>query len=173
MNRDKRKEFRDQINQLYPRLYRAMSAYLAGTSVEPDDILQETFLKAFRNIDRFRRQSGLYTWLYSIARNLSIDEFRKRKYEENRSPVPVEEFELETDRFTTDTERDEALILRRAIAQLPELLRSVVVMKSIDGLSYPEIAEVTGVNEQTLKNRMFRARKKLANILKSMGVDKP
>jgi DNA-directed RNA polymerase specialized sigma24 family protein len=51
------------------------------------------------------------------------------------------------------------------------MLRSIVVMKSIDGLTYPEISEVTGVNEQTLKNRMFRARKQLAVTLKQMGVD--
>lgn len=173
MNRDDRKEFRDQIEQLYPRLHRAMSAYLAGTPVEPEDILQETFLKAYKNLDQFREESGFYTWLYSIARNLSIDEFRKRKHEKNRSPVPVEEFELTSDRFLSDAEREEVLLLRKAISQLPELLRAVVVMKSIDGMSYPEIAKITGVNEQTLKNRMFRARKKLAETLNRMGVDKP
>ncbi|NBC66163.1 MAG: RNA polymerase subunit sigma, partial [Bacteroidetes bacterium] len=62
-------------------------------------------------------------------------------------------------------------LLKKAISELPELLRSIVVMKSIDGLTYPEISDVTGVNEQTLKNRMFRARKQLAEILKKMGVN--
>jgi RNA polymerase sigma-70 factor (ECF subfamily) len=67
--------------------------------------------------------------------------------------------------------REEIFLLRQAIARLPEMLRSIVVMKSIDGLSYPEISEITGVNEQTLKNRMFRARKQLAESLKRLGVD--
>ena len=66
---------------------------------------------------------------------------------------------------------DSPLDDEEAISQLPEILRSIVVMKSIDGLTYPEIADVTGVNEQTLKNRMFRARKQLAVTLKQMGVD--
>lgn len=173
MDEHKKEEFRRSIGELYPRLHRAMSAYLAGSIVEAEDILQETFLKAYRNINTFQKQSSLYTWLYSIARNLAIDEFRKRKHEKFRSSTPVDEFELASDVEATDNNREEIQLLRKAIAKLPELLRSVVVMKTIDGMSYPEISEITGVNEQTLKNRMFRARKELAQSLKQMGVNEP
>ena len=165
-----RSAFKKEIGELYPRLHRALMAYLAGSNVEPEDILQETFLKAFKNLEHFEGNSSLYTWLYSIARNLSIDEFRKRKYEKNRSSIPVEEFELESDDFASVSKKEEVLILRKAISELPELLKSIVIMKTMDGLTYPEMAEVTGVNEQTLKNRMFRARKSLAESLKKMGV---
>ncbi len=171
MDSHKKEEFKRSISELYPRLHRAMSAYLAGSSVEAEDILQETFLKAYRNINTFQNQSTLYTWLYSIARNLAIDEFRKRKHEKMRSSTPVDEFELAYDNETTDNKREEIQLLRKAIAELPELLRSIVVMKTIDGMTYPEISEITGVNEQTLKNRMFRARKELAHTLKRMGVN--
>lgn len=169
----KEEEFKRSIGELYPRLHRAMTAYLAGSSVEADDLLQETFLKAYRSLDSFKGNSGLYTWLYSIARNLAIDEFRKRKHEKLRSNTPVEEFELKSVPGLDDNSREEVLLLRKAIARLPELLRSIVVMKTIDGMSYPEISEVTGVNVQTLKNRMFRARKELAVTLKKMGVTEP
>lgn len=171
MDKNRKEDFKRCIPELYPRLHRAMTAYLAGSSVEADDILQETFLKAYHHLDSFEGKSGYYTWLYSIARNLCIDEFRKRKHEKARSSVPVEEYVLSSDEFTTDGERDDVLLLRKAIAQLPELLRSVVIMFTIDGMTYPEIAEVTGINEQTVKNRMFRARKELAVMLKKMGVD--
>lgn len=163
--------FEKQIEELYPRLHRSMTAYLAGSEIEAEDILQETFLKAYRNLNHFEGKSNLYTWLYSIARNLCIDQFRKRKYESNRSSIPVEEFELESDDLKSEEKKEEVLLLREAIAKLPEILRSIVVMKSIDGLSYPEISGITGINEQTLKNRMFRARKQLAVSLKQMGVD--
>lgn len=163
--------FEKQIEEFYPRLHRSMTAYLAGSGIEAEDILQETFLKAYKSLDQFEGKSNMYTWLYSIARNKCIDEFRKRKYESNRSALPVEEFELESDEFKSEDKREDVKLLKEAIAQLPEMLRSIVVMKSIDGLSYPEISEVTGVNEQTLKNRMFRARKQLAVTLKQMGVD--
>ncbi len=163
--------FEKQIDELYPRLHRSMTAYLAGSGVEAEDILQETFMKAYKNIDQFEGNSSMYTWLYSIARNKCIDEFRKRKYESKRSSIPVEEYEIESDEFKAKDGQEDVKLLKEAISQLPELLRSIVVMKSIDGLTYPEISDVTGVNEQTLKNRMFRARKQLAEILKQMGVN--
>jgi len=162
--------FEKQIEELYPRLHRSMKAYLAGSEIEAEDILQETFLKAYKNLDQFEGNSNLYTWLYSIARNKCIDEFRKKKSGLNRSSIPVEEFEIESGEYETN-DQAEMELLETAISQLPELLRSIVVMKSVDGLTYPEISEVTGVNEQTLKNRMFRARKQLAENLKQMGVD--
>ncbi len=173
MDQHKKEEFKRSIGELYPRLHRAMSAYLAGSSVESEDILQETFLKAYRNINTFKNQSSLYTWLYSIARNLAIDEFRKRKHEKLRSATPVDEFDIAYETDSTEDKREEIQLLRKAIAELPELLRSIVVMKTIDGMTYPEISEITGVNEQTLKNRMFRARKELADSLKRMGVNEP
>lgn len=165
--------FQKEIAGLYPRLNRALTAYLAGSKIDPEDILQETFLKACRNLDRFKGDSGLYTWLYAIARNLCIDEFRKQNHEKKISHIPVEEFELVSDQFTSDSDREEILLLRKAIAQLPKILRDVVMMKAVEQMSYPEISEITGVNEQTLKNRMFRARKLLAESLKQMGVKKP
>ncbi len=164
-------DFDKIVEENYPRLHRSISAYLTGSSVDPDDILQETFLKAWKNIGGFKGGSGIYTWLYSIARNLCIDEFRKRKYEKQISSKPVEEFELAWDQFTDQDNREEILLLRKAISELPELLKTIVILKSIDGLTYPEIEEITGVNQQTLKNRMFRARKELAELLKNMGVD--
>ncbi|PKD44776.1 RNA polymerase sigma factor [Rhodohalobacter barkolensis] len=163
-------DFKKEIPKLYPRLHRAMTAYLSGSNVDPDDILQEAFLKAYKSVDNFEGRSGYYTWIYSIARNLCIDEFRKHKFEKKRSSVPVEEFEIESDDFVSKDRKEEVLLLRKAISELPEILKSVVVMKTIDGMSYPEISEVLEVNEQTLKNRMFRARKELAGILKRMGV---
>lgn len=168
------REFARSIEELYPRLHRAMRAYLAGSSVDAEDLLQETFMKAYLNLDSFREDASMYTWLYSIARNLAIDEFRKRKYEKLLSNTPIEEFEVSNDDSDDDKESidQQVLMMRKAIAQLPELLRSIVVMKTIDGLSYPEIADITELNEDTIKNRMFRARKELANTLKQMGIER-
>lgn len=170
MDKDIRKKFQQEIPNLYPRLHRALSAYLSGSALDPEDILQEAFLKAYKNIGRFQGNSTLYTWLYSIARNICIDEFRKQKKESGRSSVPVEEHRIESDEFKHRDERDDILELRKAISELPELLRTIVIMKSVDGLSYPEIAEVTGINEQTVKNRMFRARKELAQLMKNYSM---
>lgn len=173
MDEINKEEFRQSVGDIYPRLHRAMKAYLAGSSVDAEDLVQEAFLKAYKNLDSFKGESGFYTWLYTIARNLAIDEFRKRKYEKMRISTPSDELQIESDLSADEGDREEILILRKAIAMLPELMRTVVVMRLIDGLSYPEIAEVTGLNEQTVKNRMFRARKELAGLMKQMGVFEP
>ncbi|MEX0773916.1 MAG: RNA polymerase sigma factor [Balneolales bacterium] len=165
--------FEKEIAILYPRLNRALSAYLAGSGIDPEDILQETFLKACRSLDRFKGEAGLYTWLFSIGRNICIDEFRKTKTKKNVSLLPFEEFQLASDLYSSDSEREEVLLLRKAIAQLPEKFREVIVLKAIDEMNYSEISEITGINEQTLKSRMFKARKLLAVSLKKMGVNNP
>ena len=161
--------FKEQIQLLYPRLRRSMTIYLAGSSIQVEDLLQETFLKAWNHLDSFQDESRLYTWIYSIARNLALDEFRKKKNSIQISQLPVEEYPLAGNPLPDEQEIREVELLRRAITELPELLKSIVIMKTTEGMSYPEIAEITGVNEQTLKNRMFRARKELAERLKEMG----
>ena len=173
MENIRKEQFRRSVGEIYPRLHRAMTAYLAGSSVDPEDVVQEAFLKAYKNLDSFHEDSGFYTWIYAIARNLAIDELRKRKHEKMRVNIPSDELNLKSDPASNESDREEIQILRKAIAMLPELLRSIVVMRLIDGLTYPEIAEVTGLNEQTVKNRMFRARKELAGQMKRMGVNEP
>jgi RNA polymerase sigma-70 factor (ECF subfamily) len=163
--------FERQIPELYPRLHRSISAFAAGSNVDVDDVLQETFLKAFKKIDQFDGESALYTWLYSIARNITIDEFRKRKRKPDRSNTPADEYGIAADEpESNEYEQKEVDDLRNAVSELSDLLRDIVVMKTLEGLSYDEISEVTGVNTETLKNRMFRAKKELAERLKKNGV---
>jgi len=166
-----RKKFEKQIPELYPRLHRSMTVFAADSNIDIDDILQETFLKAYKKIDQFDGQSSLYTWLYSIARNITIDEFRSRKRKPDRSNTPADEFDIADDNSEpNETGRPEIYDLRNAVSELPEILREIVVMKTLEGLSYDEISEVTGINTETLKNRMFRAKKQLAESLKKNGV---
>lgn len=161
--------FKEQIKVLYPRLRRSMTLYLAGSSISVEDLLQETFLKAWNHLDSFQDESGIYTWIYSIARNLALDEFRKQKNSPAVSRVAVEEHHVAGSLEPDEQDQSDIELLRRAISELPELLKTIVIMKTTDGMSYPEIAEITGINEQTVKNRMFRARKELSERLKQMG----
>lgn len=161
-----RKQFERKIPDLYPRLHRSIVAFAADSNIDVDDILQETFLKAYKKIDQFDGQSSLYTWLYTIARNITIDEFRSRKRKPNRSHTPADEFDIaDNESEHNEYGQQEINELRYAISELPEIFRDVVVMKTLEGLSYDEISEVTGINTETLKNRMFRAKKQLAESL--------
>jgi RNA polymerase sigma-70 factor (ECF subfamily) len=162
-----RKAFEKKIPELYPRLHRSMTVYAAGSNIDVDDILQETFLKAHKKLDQFDGDSSLYTWLYSIARNKVIDEFRSQKRKPDRSQTPSDEIDIADDDPEPVSSQDlQVKRLRRAVEELPEILKDVVVMKTLEGLSYDEISEITGVNTETLKNRMYRAKKQLAEQLK-------
>lgn len=166
-----RKKFEKQIPELYPRLHRSMTVFASDSNIDIDDILQDTFLKAYKKIDQFDGQSSLYTWLYSIARNITIDEFRSRKRKPDISHTPADEFDIADDNSEpNETGRQEIYDLRNAVSELPEILREIVVLKTLEGLSYDEISEITGINTETLKNRMFRAKKQLAESLKKNGV---
>jgi RNA polymerase sigma-70 factor (ECF subfamily) len=153
---------------------------LLGDEHEAEDVLQETFLSAFRAIDRFEGRSKLSTWLYRIAYNASLMHMRKRGRMTTFSldrPFGDEELEGESltwhlvdwsavpdDQLLTAEARQE---MDRAIGDLPESLRSTFVLRDIQGLSGAETAEVLGITVQAVKNRLHRARLRLRSQLSS------
>ena len=153
---------------------------LLGDEQEAEDVLQETFLSAFRAIDRFEGRSKLSTWLYRIAYNASLMHLRKRERmttfsldqpygdEEQVRPVAgdllVDWSAVPDDRLLTAEARQE---MDRAIAQLPESLRSAFILRDIQGLSGAETAEILGISVQAVKNRLHRARLSLRDRLSS------
>jgi RNA polymerase sigma-70 factor (ECF subfamily) len=153
---------------------------LLGDEQEAEDVLQETFLSAFRAIDRFEGRSKLSTWLYRIAYNASLMHLRKRERmttfsldqsfgdeeQAGESPTPhlVDWSTVPDDQLLTAEARQE---MDRAIGELPESLRSTFVLRDIQGLSGAETAEVLGITVQAVKNRLHRARLRLRGELTS------
>lgn len=141
-----------------------------GNTDYVDDIAQEVFITVFRNLNKFRFESLFTTWLYRITVNKCKDHVRKMKIrsivsyfkedEENNYPV-------ETINQNFDTNK----ILRDAIAELPEKLKTPLILKDIDGLSYKEIAETVKCEVGTVKSRIFRARETLRIKLKPYESD--
>lgn len=153
---------------------------LLGDEQEAEDVLQETFLSAFRAIDGFEGRSTLSTWLYRIAYNASLMHLRKRERMTTFSldrPFGGEDRASESaDRHLVDWSAipDDLLLtaearqqMDRAIADLPESLRSTFVLRDIQGLSGAETAEVLGITVQAVKNRLHRARLSLRDQLSS------
>ena len=158
---------------------------LLGDEQEAEDVLQETFLSAFRAIDRFEGRSKLSTWLYRIAYNASLMHLRKRDrmttFSLDRPYGDEEQASTVSDRHLMDwsTIPDDQLLtaearqeMDRAIAQLPETLRSTFVLRDIQGLSGAETAEVLGITVQAVKNRLHRARLRLRDRLSSYFVER-
>lgn len=151
---------------------------LLADDQEAEDVLQETFLSAFKAIDRFEGRSSLSTWLYRIAYNASLMRLRKRRQMTTFSlDIPpdqegepgevvarhlVDWSTVPDDQLLTAEARQE---MDRAIAELPETLRSTFILRDIQGLSGAETAEVLGITVQAVKNRLHRARLRLRDRL--------
>ena len=142
------------------------------------DVSQEAFLKAFTSLKSFKGESSFSSWLYRITANLCLDQLRSRKKQKTAALVYLDDEEAEQELQLPDlryepeaeTERRE---LRRAIdmalEKLPAQSRSILLLREASGLSYSEIGETLGLEEGTVKSRLFRARAKLAKILRDEG----
>lgn len=148
-----------------------------GDMKECEDLLQETFLRVYRNRHAYRRIAKFSTWLYTIAGNLARSEYRKRKRRRVFSLQSVnrdeEEYEVEIpdetfspDRHTESTIQDR--YIQEALKQLPDEFREVVVLRDVQQLAYEEIAEITGLPMGTVKSRINRGRTKLQVLLRDI-----
>lgn len=148
---------------------------MLGSEQDALDASQEAFFKAYRALDGFRGESRFSTWLYRLAGNVRLDILRKRPAvpalsldddgsglsQTLRDPAPSPQDFLE--------KNDLRHAVDKALSGLPEEFRQAVVLRDVNGLSYEEIAAVTGLESGTVKSRIFRGRKKLAGALLSDG----
>ncbi|HEX3385006.1 MAG TPA: sigma-70 family RNA polymerase sigma factor, partial [Mucilaginibacter sp.] len=132
-----------------------------------EDICQEVFIKVHKSLVRFNFQSKLSTWIAKIAYLTAINYVRKY----NREKASEYPDDLENHHFTTDTpeqlltKKDTANYVEQLIMQLPERYRTVLTLYHLNEFSGPEIEEITGMPEGTVKNYLFRARKLLKEKL--------
>lgn len=170
--------FGDIVRRYQDRVFN-MVYRLMGSYEEAQDLTQQTFLKAYMSLDRFRGTSSFYTWLYRIAVNAALDERKKR----SRNPQTMSDaFALtvgaDARRPGTSSEmnspvetvlsREREEMVTRAIDSLDELHRSVLVLRDIEGMNYDEISEVLTVPRGTIKSRLHRARLVLKEKLKDL-----
>jgi RNA polymerase sigma-70 factor (ECF subfamily) len=150
-----------------PMVYR-VGLRLMGNEAEAEDVMQETFLSAFRAIDSFEGRSGLGTWLYRIAYNAAMMRLRKPSPHtvsveetltgETMAVVPRQLFDwccLPEEDFTSDEARTE---LEQAIHELPESLKTVFLMRELEGFSTADTAAALDLSEGAVKVRLHRAR---------------
>lgn len=159
------------IEIYYSKIHQAITAYTVGTGLDPADLTQETFLKAHKNKQSFQGNASLYTWLYRIARNTCIDAMRKLKTERGQQTLTsFDEMYYEPEVTSPEIEKREAKrLLDVSLARLDESLRILIVLKDLQGLPYHEIAEITQINEGTVKSRLFKARLQLRQELIKLG----
>jgi RNA polymerase sigma-70 factor (ECF subfamily) len=138
---------------------------IVGNECDAWDLAQESFLKAWRSIHRFRGRSSFYTWLYRITTNVTIDSIRRKC---RRTEVELDDaipsfLPSPGDNYERAEIREQVYA---ALAQLGPEHRAVIVLKEIEDLQYREIAEILNVSIGTVMSRLFYGRKKLQSILR-------
>ncbi|SHI39760.1 RNA polymerase sigma factor [Lutispora thermophila] len=141
---------------------------MLGSYEEAEDASQEVFIKMYRYLRRYDPQYKFSTWAIKITTNYCLDLLRKRKGE----TVPIEtQYDLKDEGFTPEEEyvrHEKQQMVKKAVDSLPPKYKELIVLFHNRGLSYSEIMEVTGESLTIVKNRLYRARQMLKDLLKDM-----
>ena len=170
------------VTHYHAPVYNLILSMLADTS-DAADGTQEVFLKAFRGIRKFRQGSSLKTWLYRIAIREALNHKRwfKRHLQKNVSidaepaegQSPIEIKDLGATPFEQLASREIQAAVEGALQQVPEVFRSAVILRDLEGLSYEEVAEVLECSVGTVKSRILRGRRALKEILEPLLAERP
>ena len=157
----------DEIGQKNWRRVFNVAYKFVGRHEEAEDLSQEIFLKLYRALHTFDRRANFQTWLISISRNLCIDHYRSVRRERETVDRHVDAADLSPtapgpDALSRLHRRDRRDLLRLGMLALPDTLRTAVLLRDIQDLSYHEIAERLDLPEGTVKSRINRGRKELA-----------
>jgi RNA polymerase sigma-70 factor (ECF subfamily) len=164
--------------ELIVRQYRRKvfnTAYkFVGRHEQAEDLTQDIFLKIFKSLGTFDSRANFQTWLISISRNLCIDHYRRVRKERETIDHHVDANELspvsrEPSPMAGLERRDRVSLLRHAMAKQPDTLRTAVLMRDIQEMSYQEIADTLRLPEGTVKSRINRGRTELARHVKRLG----
>ena len=170
--------FDELVLKYKDRLFNLVYWFL-GDYQDANDCAQETFIKVFKSIKKFRFESAFSTWLYRIAINTCKNKIKSSAYRWKKKTVsletsnsskngnPFSEIVNGSPTPVVALEKKERMMrIQKAINSLPEEQNKVVVLRDIQGLSYQDISDITGLNLGTVKSRLARGRLELKNLLK-------
>jgi len=163
------------VRQYWRKVFNVAYKFV-GKHDQAEDLTQDIFLKIFKSLDTFDRRANFQTWLISISRNLCIDHYRSVRKERETIDRDVDANELtpasrDPGPVAALEQRDRVTLLRQALSELPETLRTAVLMRDIQELSYQEIADRLRLPEGTVKSRINRGRTELARQIRRLRGD--
>ena len=162
---------KDQMFNELVRRYQKRIYWVARRMVkrheDADDIAQDVFVKAFTALDNFRGDANIYTWLYRIAVNLSINHIRKQKV---RNAVDIDDYlpflSKDADQHKNVVRDENISLIEEAIESLPEKQRAVFIMRYYDEMPYEQISSILGTSVGGLKANFHHAVKKVSSFVK-------
>ncbi|MEQ8302114.1 MAG: sigma-70 family RNA polymerase sigma factor [Cyclobacteriaceae bacterium] len=151
-----------ELYQLYSRSMYNVGYRIVNDEDEAKDVLQESFISAFRNLSRYRGDASFGSWLKRIVVNKAINTIKRRKAErlEDEERIEIEEQEDVFEDYDFQLEQ-----VMKAISRLPDGYRTVLSLYLLEGYDHAEIAQVLGISESTSKSQFNRSKKKLKEIL--------
>ena len=156
----------EEIVRLYQRRVYGVALRIVRAHDVADDVTQETFLRAWRSLDRFDLERPFGPWVCRIAANLAVNHVRSpRAREEGLPEGHAETRSSGPGPLGALLDAEGARVLEAAMGQLPQEQRAVLVLRVVEDLSYAEIAETLGISPGTVMSRLFRARERLAQSL--------
>ncbi|HEY7216851.1 MAG TPA: sigma-70 family RNA polymerase sigma factor [Candidatus Binatia bacterium] len=161
--------FQELVSRYHQKVYMVILGLLRNRE-DALEVAQETFFRAYRKINSFQGGSSFYTWIYRIAVNLAIDAQRRQKrnpldFRESMDGLLESQDEVAKDPFSDVHDKELRHNLISAINDLTPEHKAVIVLRTIEGLSYKDIGEILGCSEGTVMSRLHYARKKLQDKL--------
>lgn len=169
----------ETLIELYQDRAYAIAYSIMGNSHDSYDMVQDSFIKVYKHLHKFNFKSSFNTWLFRIIKNTCIDEIRKKNrnktisidytYANSDGEVTVQ---YEDDSKSIEDiveEKERASLLKECLEKLSVEHRTVIVLYDIKGYDYQEISDLLEVSLGTVKSRIFRARGKLAEIIRNSG----
>lgn len=157
-NQNQEAFFKEIYNTYSPKVHRLCLGY-TGNAMEADDLLQEVFIKAWQNLDKFRGDSKISTWIYRIAVNTCLYHLRSQK---NKKSVDIDKADIGKEEESDDKEQ-QIQLLYKCISELSESDRLIITLL-LEEVPYAEIATVTEISEGNLRVKIHRIKQQLSTI---------
>lgn len=162
--------FCDLVGDMEPLVYNFALRMMNGNHQDAEDMAQEAFLRVYKSLTGYKAEASFKTWVLRICKNVCLDEMRKRSVRvvagEEVPEVVADSTDVQGE--VIDNERRE--MLKNAINSLEGRAKMLIVMRDINGLSYKEISQITGLEQGTVKSALNRARKKLREIIGEQNI---
>lgn len=162
--------FETLVGRYITKMRRLLFVVAGGEPEDREDLEQEILAELFLALPKFREDSRFSTFLYRFTRNKAIDHLRRRSRQRRHGPLGVVEAGPESDPVGELIAAETAAAVRAALAELPEVERTMLYLKDAEERSIREVAEIVGVPDGTVKSRLSRSRRKLARMLEEAGI---